>query len=254
MKHLIEDFLFENKHFTEINPLICGQEQCKPLHSCGPEIRNHYLIHYVLSGKGILRMQNETYHIQQGQVFLIKPNVLFFYQADNDDPWHYIWVGFSGSYADVLKDYRSTVFLMNSYFFSKMMDVKHYKGMEPEFLAGRIYILIAELFKQQTATNHVEAVINYIKTNYMRNISITDIAAQLSLNRCYLTTIFKHATGKSMQTFLLETKIHESLVLLRQGYSINEVSTLIGYADPFTYSKAFKRIYGKSPKHFRELT
>lgn len=252
MKHLLEDFFFENKHFAEINPLICGQEQCLPLHSCGPEIRNHYLIHYVISGKGILRMNHTTYRISGGQVFLIKPYTMFFYQADKEDPWHYIWIGFSGKYADIFKSFPDAVFKMDSYPFQKMLDVKYYNGTESEFLAGRLFILISEIFKT-SSSNHVDAVINYIKTNYMRNISISGIADQLSLNRCYLSSLFKKATGKSIQTFLLETKIHESLNLLKNGYSINEVASLVGYADSFTFSKAFKRVYGKSPKNFREI-
>ncbi len=46
--------LFPNDHFLDIRPYQYGWEQCKPLHSFGPFVRNHYLFHYIISGKGML--------------------------------------------------------------------------------------------------------------------------------------------------------------------------------------------------------
>ena len=53
-----------------------GSERCDPLHTCGPSKRNHYLFHYVLSGKGRLYPVNDyagnsiTHVIHEGEGFL----------------------------------------------------------------------------------------------------------------------------------------------------------------------------------------
>lgn len=36
----------------ELSIFNCGHEQCDPCHTWGPGIRDHYLIHLVVAGKG----------------------------------------------------------------------------------------------------------------------------------------------------------------------------------------------------------
>ena len=50
---------------------FCGHEHCQPGHSFGPAVRPHYLIHVVLSGKGIFKHQGHTYSLKSGDSFLI---------------------------------------------------------------------------------------------------------------------------------------------------------------------------------------
>ena len=46
--------LFPNENFLDLRLYQYGWEQCAPLHSYGPTVRNHYLFHYVISGQGWL--------------------------------------------------------------------------------------------------------------------------------------------------------------------------------------------------------
>ena len=46
--------IFPNDNFLDLRLYQYGWEQCAPLHSFGPFVRNHYLFHYVISGRGML--------------------------------------------------------------------------------------------------------------------------------------------------------------------------------------------------------
>ena len=61
----------QDEHFIDLNLYQFGWEKCEPLHSFGPYIRNHYLFHYVISGKGVLKANEQEYAISAGSGFLI---------------------------------------------------------------------------------------------------------------------------------------------------------------------------------------
>ena len=69
-----------DQHWKDINPLQCGWEQCEAGHSFGPTVRGFYLIHYVLSGRGIFSAHGTDFSLRKGQMFIIHPhriNLLF---------------------------------------------------------------------------------------------------------------------------------------------------------------------------------
>lgn len=93
--------VFQNDKNIDITLFQYGWEKCQPLHSFGPAKRNHYLFHYIFSGKGYLSSNNsagdtQIYSLESGQGFLICPGQVNTYHADSVNPWEYAWVEFDG--------------------------------------------------------------------------------------------------------------------------------------------------------------
>ena len=69
--------MFPNDNFLDFRLFQYGWEQCESLYSFGPFVRNHYLFHYVISGKGMLLSTDggitHQYRLGPGQGFLICP-------------------------------------------------------------------------------------------------------------------------------------------------------------------------------------
>ena len=95
------------KHSVDLYLLYCGMEECDPSHYYGPIARTEFLLHYVLSGKGRFEADKKTYYLGKHDAFLIYPDEMTFYQADEDDPWTYIWIGFGGIKAETCLNYAS---------------------------------------------------------------------------------------------------------------------------------------------------
>ena len=76
---------------------FAGREQCMGSHSFGPAKRAHYLIHFIIKGKGVFFADEKKYVLKQRDMFLIRPGETTFYYADEEDPWEYAWVAFVGS-------------------------------------------------------------------------------------------------------------------------------------------------------------
>ena len=79
-----------------------GYQKCNPKYQWGPGIRDHYLIHHIIAGKGRLKVNQTIYDLAAGDSFLIYPDTEASYTADESDPWEYAWVGFNGSDAPIL--------------------------------------------------------------------------------------------------------------------------------------------------------
>ena len=113
-----------NFNLHDLNLVEIGKQKCTPLYSFGPFIRNEYIFHYVISGKGFCSMGHDiqessvqkpdqpsggptAHEVRAGEGFLIEPHTKHIYNADLNDPWHYIWVVFSGASAPHLLRLRT---------------------------------------------------------------------------------------------------------------------------------------------------
>ena len=100
------------KELVSLSVYNVGFQNCDPLCQWGPGIRDHYLIHYIISGKGYYKVNNKTYTLVAGDTFLVYPNTEVIYYADENEPWEYAWVGFTGS--DALLILQATDFSVTS--------------------------------------------------------------------------------------------------------------------------------------------
>ena len=264
------DFNNEKKGSLYVN--CCGCSQTEPLHSFGPAVKPHYLIHFVLSGKGIFRSRYKEYHLEAGYGFLIEPEELAFYQADEKDPWTYVWVGFAGTEA---AHYLSAMGLSGRHpiFKSKhpeelyevvkdMMEHNTF-GMSNDLRRnGQLSIFLSILAsdanvveneENDRGNEYVRKAVSFIQSNYCNQIKVTDVADYVCINRSYLYTLFQNYMGMSPQQFLTAFRITKARELLEStDYSIESIALSCGYADALNFTKAFHAMKGMSPSAFRK--
>lgn len=99
----------------------------------------------------------------------------------------------------------------------------------------------------------VYKVIEYIKTNFRRHMSLEDIAASTYLSKTYLSSLFKKETGYSISEYINIVRIDRSKsLLMEENMSIIEIANLCGFEDQSYFTKVFKHIVGITPKKYRE--
>lgn len=84
--------------------------------------------------------------------------------------------------------------------------------------------------------------------------AVADLSRAAHLSPNYLTALFKAQTGQDLRGFLAQERIHRAETLLATtDLPIKAVASELGYSDPFTFSRAFKRITGRPPSQARDL-
>ena len=269
--------IFPNENFIDLGMYQYGYEQCEPGHSFGPATRNHYLFHYIISGTGTLMADNakgetQTYSIKSGQGFLIFPGQITTYIADQNLPWEYVWIEFDGLRVKEALDltelsvntpvYHSHSKDLREQLMNEMLYIVHHAKESPFHLIGHLYLFLDYLTQSAKSTKlvqsskmsdyYIKEAINYIEQNFQNNITIEDIAAVCGINRSYFGKIFRNSIGRSPQEFLMNYRMVKATELLKlTSLSIAEIGSAVGYENQLHFSRAFKTIYGVSPREWR---
>ena len=270
--------IFPNENFIDLCMYQFGYEQCDPGHSFGPATRNHYLFHYILSGTGTLMADNSkgetrTYSVKSGQGFMIFPGQINTYIADEQLPWEYMWIEFDGlrvnealSVTDLCKDahvYHSHSKDLRKKLADEMLYIVNHPQESSFHLIGHLYLFLDYLLQSAKSATlissgrmsdyYIKEAINYMEQNFQNTISIEDIAAVCGINRSYFGKIFRNSTGRSPQEFLMNYRMVKATELLKlTSLSIADVGSAVGYENQLHFSRAFKNIYGISPREWRK--
>jgi two-component system response regulator YesN len=97
----------------------------------------------------------------------------------------------------------------------------------------------------------IRKAMEFMKTNYNKNIATVDIADHVKLSRSYLSDLYSREMGESLIETLTRIRIAEAKKKLRSGeMKVYEVAESVGFSDPRSFAKTFKRIVGCTPKEY----
>lgn len=243
-----------------------GFQQCTPGYHWGAGMRDHYLLHYVVSGKGTYTLNGSSYPVHAGQVFLVWPNTLVRYCADESDPWEYYWLGFTGPDAAALAaqsgirpeaPVRSVGFGRSiQQYITAIYDARGQSVWSRTQMLGYAYLLLGKLIEGREGPEDRGDVIDraaaYIENNYAEPITVDDIAAFAGVSRSWLYRGFMQRFGRSPTALLRETRLKTARTLLRgTTMHISEIAWSVGYPDALYFSRVFAASEGCSPSVYR---
>lgn len=249
-----------------------GHEVCVSQHRYGPAVRQHYLLHYVIRGCGVLHTERQRWPVQQGEAFLIYPHDITTYVADKRAPWEYMWIELDG--------------LMAARSLEKCglrRDMPLYRPKNPDSLAeeGRLLQqLIAEepqhslritgltcLFldalivgsaSSREATDvtsisrHLEHATQFIERNYHRPFTIAEVAACCNIDRSYLSRLFQQQFGYGPKHYLLQLRMNVAISLLAdRTLPVKIIAYSVGYSSQMQFAKVFHHYFNCSPSEWR---
>lgn len=105
--------------------------------------------------------------------------------------------------------------------------------------------------------NHTVSVVSeiqrYIGQNYMKDLTLTQLAKKYHLSKYYLSHLFKKTTGYAPIEYLNMYRLAIARnLLVESGLTVSEICRKTGFSDLSNFCRSFKKHFGCSPTVYRK--
>ena len=114
--------------------------------------------------------------------------------------------------------------------------------------------LSAEVARRSGHRSFVLLAQNYIDASYGKpELTLEEVAAAVQVSPGYLSRLLKRETGFSFVDYLTRVRINKAMRLMGDpAVKVYEVAAAVGYQSQHYFSRAFKRVFGRSPVEYRK--
>ena len=232
------------------------------------------ILFYCVQGKGYYTLDGHTFTLNPNQYVIVpatdKPLV---YWSDTEDPWSIYWVHFT---SDALQAFNRAYHIVPEqgpqYIPHNEKGIRIWeemyenlsRGYSPENLMNTnlcLYHLIATfVFSQQQNQNSsspekaiIRETIDYMKNNLDKTIRIEDFADLNKYSVSHFSKLFRLTTGMSPVEYFIHLKMQKACQLLyTEDSRVKQIAALLGYDDPYYFSRLFKKYMNTSPETYRK--
>lgn len=99
-----------------------------------------------------------------------------------------------------------------------------------------------------TKNSKINEILDYINNNFTKNLSCENLSNTFFINRYYLMHLFKSETGFTINNYITIKRVQYAKKLISRGIKITDAAYSAGFNNYSTFSRAYKKIYKKSPK------
>jgi two-component system response regulator YesN len=151
-------------------------------------------------------------------------------------------------------------------FSSKDVAIEALKGAADDYVEKPVQVVkireaIARLLQKTRARGDIvtggidgkiERVKHFLEVNCHKSVKLEDAAMAVGLSPKYLSRVFQERTGNGFNDYKFKAKMDKAKELLSTtGSSVNQISYALGYENPESFIRMFKRITGKTPAAYR---
>lgn len=136
-----------------------------------------------------------------------------------------------------------------SFYIHELIDNKNSLNSIQEWCEQYLASFILKDGRNENEAAIASAVMNLIHEFYSDvRLDLSYIAEKVGYTPNYLSNVFKHNTGLTVIQYITQYRMRQAHKMLSKDHlPVNKVYQLVGYSNPFYFSKRFKLFYGYSP-------
>ena len=213
----------------------------------------------VSGGCGILNINNETYVLNENDLFYIEANTPHEYYG-TDENFSTDFVSFSGDGFKSIKKYYN----LSGYGVYKNKNRGSFEAsvkklfnainstMELPVLCALTFSTVTDFFDEVCKKEYspVETVHNYLEMNYSKMITLEDILSVFPYSKAKLCRDFKDSYNTTVFEKLTEIRLAHADKMLKNNphLKLKNVAVSCGFNDTSYFCKMYKKLYSHSPK------
>lgn len=243
------------------------------------EEAKQYILIYCFEGEGWFEIDNQLQKVVANQVFILPKAKAHSYGSNSKHTWTIYWIHFDGEKAAFFSEGLDKPLLVSPGKDSRLDDrfklfeeiystLKNgYSKYNLEFSISALFYFFGSLkylntYRACNTTTQkpglqrdmVNEAIHFMRENVRKRLILKEIADYVGFSPSHFSTLFQSKTGYSPLNYFIQLKIQEACHHLDfTDMKINQISMLIGFEDPFYFSRLFSKTMGVSPREYREM-
>ncbi len=235
--------------------------------------REEYIVIYCINGYGAAQINQKVYHISPGDFFIIPAQTPFSYQADILKPWSIFWFIFKGDAIEEIADLfiksanshkgflpynEERIKLFNRIY----QNLERGYGNENLTIMNMCLLNLISSFVLVTHTsspaedksqNVINSSIQFMNENREHNLTLSQIAENVSMSISHFSLVFKRKTGISPVNYYNTLKMQKACDYLKfTDVLVKEIAFNLGISDSHYFSRLFTKTIGISPNEYRK--
>ncbi|HJA92129.1 MAG TPA: AraC family transcriptional regulator [Candidatus Eisenbergiella merdipullorum] len=249
---------------------------------------SYYEIHILLSPNALHFIEGIPYHIQTNDFVLLPPSLLHKTSYPEGEPSKRLIItfmyrkdgyGFKDSYEEILTPFHESLPIYRfpdeqlsvlTGLLNRIVELSNHAGTQEitgtnelvlhsiftEFLFCLNLFRNDNIYKKEhvddTVSERIYAVCNYIHTHYMEELTLDDLAKQAWMSPYYLSHQFKRITGYTITHYVHLVRIRNcQFLLINSKKKITEIAADCGFTSFSQFNRVFRKFCGESPSDYR---
>lgn len=251
--------------------VVCGgHELCAPEFTINRQSYPYYVVEYAIRGRGCLEINGVEHELRSGVIAGFTPGMTHRYSVDLKDPLEHIFLVITGS---GVEEFFKNCRLIDSgaimsyepqrtlQIFTSIMDA----GLEKSPFSQELCCSYLKIALYEQAADDVRSAghksesertyhkcRSYIDKNFSDIVAVSEVADNCCVNIRYMARLFKTYGSLSPHEYIMRLKMNRAgQLLLNSELPVKVVAKLVGFEDPYHFSRNFSKFHGISPKLYR---